>query len=131
MAKSSERLLKPFGAGGKPAGRRRGLLVYLRLDGWGRASSTPLPFSVRENGRKWCLGVSVRVCVRVRVRVCVRVSDGNMDDQELNEPQNRVALLKGNHGNSSQLCSSALCCTNRPSEVTVQDKDSVVQLGVH
>uniref|UniRef100_A0A8C7ZHY4 Sarcolemmal membrane-associated protein n=1 Tax=Oryzias sinensis TaxID=183150 RepID=A0A8C7ZHY4_9TELE len=24
-------------------------------------------------------------------------SDGNMDDQELNEPQNRVALLKGNH----------------------------------
>lgn len=23
------------------------------------------------------------------------VSDGNMEDQELNEPQNRVALLKG------------------------------------
>lgn len=25
------------------------------------------------------------------------VSDGNMDDQELNEPQNRVALLTGIH----------------------------------
>lgn len=44
------------------------------------------------------------------VPVCI--SDGNMDDQELNEPQNRVALLKGNCGSSSVLCSSALCCTN-------------------
>lgn len=29
------------------------------------------------------------------------VSDGNMNDQELNEPQNRVALLKGNCGRAS------------------------------
>lgn len=29
-------------------------------------------------------------------KYCVGATDGNMDDQELNEPQNRVALLKGN-----------------------------------
>uniref|UniRef100_A0AAQ5YKL1 Sarcolemmal membrane-associated protein n=1 Tax=Amphiprion ocellaris TaxID=80972 RepID=A0AAQ5YKL1_AMPOC len=33
-------------------------------------------------------------------------SDGNMDDQELNEPQNRVALLKGSHDYSSLLCAA-------------------------
>lgn len=48
----------------------------------------------------------------VKKYLCVCVSDGNMDDQELNEPQNRVALLKGKYGSSSVLCSSALCCTN-------------------
>uniref|UniRef100_A0A7N6BDP1 Sarcolemmal membrane-associated protein n=1 Tax=Anabas testudineus TaxID=64144 RepID=A0A7N6BDP1_ANATE len=35
-------------------------------------------------------------------------SDGNMDDQELNEPQNRVALLKGNKGSSSLLCKQVI-----------------------
>uniref|UniRef100_A0A669DQ33 Sarcolemmal membrane-associated protein n=1 Tax=Oreochromis niloticus TaxID=8128 RepID=A0A669DQ33_ORENI len=30
-------------------------------------------------------------------------SDGNMNDQELNEPQNRVALLKGNCGHTEQV----------------------------
>ena len=38
--------------------------------------------------------------VCVGVWVCV---DGNMDDQDLNEPQNRSALLRGNHENAAIL----------------------------
>lgn len=39
------------------------------------------------------------------------VSDGNMEDQELIEPQNRVALLKGE--NVACYLYIAVCCTCR------------------
>jgi len=41
-----------------------------------------------------------------------------MDDQELNEPQNRVALLKGNHGSSDQ-------------QLQFNKHDSVMREAVH
>lgn len=62
---------------GKEAG------VWVCLDSWGWSSSTPLPFSARENGRKWCLGVCVCVYIRTHAYiyicacVCVKALHGS------------------------------------------------------